>query len=560
MTWDEAKEKLRSLLQEEEGIDMGSLSTDEVLAKLEAKGLLTKSIEMIKSEVSVLDVLEFFSVSELLQILKDQSLLQLTPGQDINDVLSWFTKEEIFGALSVQNILQLLALTGKLSLTPGQPVFGDDGELLIDENGNLVVQVFDESGNALTDAEGNFIYQLFDSEGRPILGSDGKAVFRTYNLEGHLVSTGDFDITSAALFNGFDKIFDKNGHALLNGEGLPIFDLTEDLFAFFHGLAQLSSIDELVEAALGVLIKEYLGNLTQESVFKIILDDTKRLTSKTIYEFEEKEARVAMILSDFYFDKNGERLFGKRTDYTYKGNDKNSPLDETVTFNVRELATLDEKMTRGKGELEQVTDYIVNIKGKEEINTILSDYEDLNGNGVIERDEAMTRQDYFYGHGRHSLKSTERYYIGDLSTLAEKSERGNGDLISASLYRGAKGSEYIDSVKDFNLDGEIVNFQRYFYLGKGGKRKINFVNSYDPDDLPADVLESLLSGRRIKDADLLRLTASSRTEYTGRRGRERVTGNVSQNDISWSAPDAASRSGRAHRERGAERRGLPESG
>ncbi|KKS71190.1 MAG: hypothetical protein UV41_C0004G0014 [Candidatus Daviesbacteria bacterium GW2011_GWA2_42_7] len=56
-----------------------------------------------------------------------------------------------------------------------------------------------------------------------------------------------------------------------------------------------------------------------------------RLTATSVYEGEKDKERVAYSLSDYYTNADGERVFGKRTDFKYRG----EVLDETRTYDVR---------------------------------------------------------------------------------------------------------------------------------------------------------------------------------------------------------------------------------
>ncbi|MGH7198413.1 MAG: hypothetical protein ACREH5_06725, partial [Candidatus Omnitrophota bacterium] len=241
-------------------------------------------------------------------------------------------------------------------------------------------------------------------------------------------------------------------------------------------------------------VGDYLSLNTEGEIQGFMTEE--QLEGLTVYEGEKGKERIVYSLSDYYTDENtGERLFGQRTDYSYDG----EILDETKTYDVRDLAEAD-KLTAGQGELLTITDYVGDTRGKETISTILSDFVD---------GEATRRQDYEYSQYRRILESVASFYVDELDP-ADRATRGAGSLINRTFYAGAKGSERVDSIKEYNLDGEVINVQKYVYEGRASRRRIDYVNQSDPED-PSEV---------------------TRLEYTGPRRKERVTGLVGPNDIS----------------------------
>ena len=183
------------------------------------------------------------------------------------------------------------------------------------------------------------------------------------------------------------------------------------------------------------------------------------------FDTEEIDVLSAVVFArcfqfpDFVDGADGKRVANSRTDYNYREVDGEFILDETVTYDISELSE-EEKTILGLGEITQIAKYKGDVAGKEQLDYILSEFED----GV-----PTMRSDYNYKENG-SLDFVEQFYVGDLSE-EEKRLRGAGDLMNITFYEGARGREQVARVEEYNMDGELISVQEYEYEGSAARRR-----------------------------------------------------------------------------------------
>ncbi|MBI4353083.1 MAG: hypothetical protein HY593_04060, partial [Candidatus Omnitrophica bacterium] len=496
-----------------QGVNIDTLSNDELLEAVSQAGLLQKTISEIKSNLGTLELLQTLSSSQILNLLASPSIGLLIGSSD--SVLSnlidsgVLSSKEDLGNLTTSELLELLVnkglSKGSLDDLLGGLLFEDvfdtmkEDELLksLLEEGLVQGQDLNSLKALLGDLSGKTnddILALLESKGlleSATLAKEAlKEAFET-DKEAFLNSLSTSHLLEFLASQSLLAVSIDHAKSLISTEN--ILGALE-LESLLEVLDQNAKLSQSIEESLNTLKADLLQGLSDEELFNLLRSEG-RLRSIAVYEGEKKKERIKYTLSDDSRDREGLLTFRKRTDYLYKG----EVLDETRTYDIKNLPK--ELWTiLGAGRLEQIADYAGRTRGKETINTILSDF--LDG-------EAQRRQDYVYGLWRRILKSVDQYFIGDLLS-EEKTKRGRGDLISKSLYKGPRGSERIDSVEEYNLDREVINLQKYVYEGRPSRRGINYVQQYDPSDL----------------------SEITRVEYEGQRRKERISGIIGPNDIS----------------------------